>query len=265
MLNLNLCFSVAVLFLFLCFLSYCNVIEALSSESDDSIAGKAGKSSFSDTIFSFKFDSIKDVASTVSDHLNALAKARQPFKDNYVWNMWSTFFKLAEIYVIPLALSLLLFLLTFTVNTFLWNSLNLKFIYILRFNAAVFFMYAIFGPQFVIEYFLKFLSLIYYVLCTVIISECRILFAVSFLVLAFHEYIPIQIIFKWIPTNMLTKTLRSIMAHIPKQLTDQILPAWRVVQSSLRSKREQRLLNIEENQMKMMEILSEALKKKKFF
>ena len=129
-------------------------------------------------------------------------------------------------------------LLTFTVNTFLWNSLNLKSIYILWFNATVFFMYAIFGPQFVIEYFLKFLSLIYnnYVLCTAIISEYRILFAVSFIVLAFYECIPIQIIFKWIPANAPTKTLRSIMAHIPKQLTDQILPAWRAVQSSLRSK-----------------------------
>ena len=263
MLNLNLCFNVAMLFLFLCFLSYYNVIEALSSESDNSIAGKA-KSSFSDITFSFN-SILKGVASTVSDHLNVLAKAGQQFKDNFVWNMWSTIFKLAEIYVIPLALSLLLFLLIFTVNTFLWNSLNLKFIYILRFNAAVFFMYAVFGPQFVIEYFLKFLSLIYCVFCTVIISEYRILFAVLLLVLAFCEYIPIQIIFKWITTNALTKTLRSIMAHIPKQLTDQILPAWRAVQSSLRSKREQRLLNIEENQIKMMEILSEALKKKKLF
>ena len=141
------------------------------------------------TVYGNFFNTLKDKAWNVSQIPLSIFKNVTESLDNptkIVLKIFSSVIALAEEYV-HTVLSIILFFIVMLVDSVMWR-VNISFIRIMQFDSILFLGYTVCGPTFVIKYFISFLSITYYLLYTLIVTEYRICTAVIFCALSFYEY-----------------------------------------------------------------------------
>ena len=167
-----------------------------------------------------------------------------------VWKFWITILEIVEKYF-PHFLSFILLFLATVINILLWY-IRVPFLYIVRFDAILFFIYSCFGPKFVLEYFPWLLSASYNVLYVLVISY-PFYTAVVFLLLSYHK------VWTWIPRKMMKSAWINDKIVVWITTTLNVSPPIKTLLSFMnitltrRRTTEQLLLDMQETQHTLME------------
>lgn len=166
-----------------------------------------------------------------------------------VWKFWVTILETIEKYF-PHILSLLFLILAAIINALMWY-IRVPLLHILQLDAMLLLVYSYIGPRLVLEYFPWLLSASYNVLFVLII-EYPFYTAVAFLLLSFHKF------WIWIPRAMMNTWMTEKIMWVTE-----MLPVPSPVIKKLfytRSRTEQLLLDMQEEQHTLMENQNKILK-----
>ena len=168
-----------------------------------------------------------------------------------VWKFWVTILETVEKYF-PHILSLLFFILAAMTNMLMWY-IGVPLLHVLQSDAIFLLVYSCIGPKLVLEYFPWLLSASYKVFYVLII-DYPFYTAVCFLLLSFHQ------LWVWIPRQIMKNTwmTEKIVALVTKMLPLSVIKMFRFF--TRRSKTEQLLLDIQEEQRTLMEKQNKILK-----